>query len=200
MTNTEDRGKSKGPLNTIGHAIGVSIQRVDWVIARFEKLVLSYGVLIMAVNSMANVIGRFGFGRSIYFSNELNAFLMVLITFMGLGYAARQGRHIRMSAIYDQLPDIGRKILMILISLITAAVMLVLAYYAGSYVHRLWELEKVTSSLRFPMWIMYLWVPLGFVIAGIQYLLTAWQNLRSSEVYISYEFIDSYGESDETTI
>jgi len=49
------------------------------------------------------------------------------------------------------------------------------------------------------MWIMYLWVPLGFLIAGIQYVLTAWQNLRSSEVYVSYEFIDSYGESDEIT-
>lgn len=200
MTNTEDPGENKGPLNTIGHVLGVSIWGLDRAIANFERIVLSYGVLIMAVNSMANVIGRFGFGRSIYFSNELNAFLMVLITFMGLGYAARRGRHIRMSAIYDQLPDIGRKILMIVISLITAAVMFVLAYYAGSYVHRLWELEKVTSSLRFPMWIMYLWVPLGFAIGGIQYLLTAWQNLRSSEVYVSYEFIDSYGESDETKV
>lgn len=200
MTNTKDSGRDKGPLASIGHALATSIRGLDTAIARFEKFVLAYGVLIMAINSMANVIGRFGFGRSIYFSNELNSFLMVLITFMGLGYAARQGRHIRMSAIYDQLPDIGRKILMIIISLLTAAVMFVLAYYAGSYVHRLWELEKVTSSLRFPMWIMYLWVPLGFVIAGIQYLLTAYQNLRSSEVYISYEFIDSYGESDETTI
>jgi len=200
MTNTLDSDSSRGPINTIGHALGVSIWGLDRGIAHFERIVLSYGVLIMAVTSMANVIGRFGFGRSIYFSNELNAFLMVLITFMGLGYAARQGRHIRMSAIYDQLPDIGRKVLMIVISLVTAVVMFVLAYYAVSYVHRLWELEKVTSSLRFPMWIMYLWVPLGFVIAGIQYLLTAWQNLRSSEVYISYEFIDSYGESDETTI
>jgi TRAP-type C4-dicarboxylate transport system permease small subunit len=200
MTNTDASGKNKGPLSTVGHAIGASIRGLDNAIARFEKFVLAYGVLIMAINSMANVIGRFGFGRSVYFANELNAFLMVLITFMGLGYAARQGRHIRMSAIYDQLPDIGRKILMVVISLVTAAVMLVLAYYATSYVHRLYELEKVTASLRFPMWIMYLWVPLGFVIAGIQYLLTAYQNLRSSEVYISYEFIDSYGESDETTI
>ncbi|MEF8833638.1 MAG: TRAP transporter small permease [Halofilum sp. (in: g-proteobacteria)] len=197
MTDPEHPGGSNNPLKTIGRAFGAAIYGLDRGIAHFEAIVLSYGVLIMAVNSMANVVGRFVFGRRIYFSNELNAFLMVLITFMGLGYAARRGRHIRMSAIYDQLPDIGRKILMIIISLITAAVMFVLAYYAGSYVHRLWELEKVTSSLRFPMWIMYLWVPLGFVIAGIQYLLTAYQNLRSSEVYISYEFIDSYGESDE---
>lgn len=200
MTNTEDSGKSKGPLHTIGHAIGVSIWGLDRGIAHFERIVLSYGVLVMAVNSIANVIGRFVFGRSLYFSNELNAFLMVLITFMGLGYAARRGRHIRMSAIYDQLPDIGRKVLMIVISLLTAAVMFVLAYYAVSYVHRLYELQKVTASMRFPQWIMYLWVPLGFVIAGIQYLLTAYQNFRSPEVYVSYEFIDSYGESDETKV
>ncbi len=188
------------PFAALGRAIATPLQYLDTGIATFERIVLSYGVLIMAANSIANVIGRFIFGQSIYFSMELNAFLMVLITFIGLGYAARQGRHIRMSAIYDELPDTGRKALMITISLVTAALMFILAYYSVSYVHRLFELGKVTPSLRVPLWITYLWVPIGFVITGIQYLLTVYQNLRSKEVYISYEVVDSYGETpDEST-
>ena len=163
-------------------------------------IVLSWGVLIMAANSIANVIGRFVFNQSIYFSMELNQFLMIIITFMGLGYAARQGRHIRMSAIYDQLPDTGRKILMIIIAGVTSAVMFVLAYYAFSYVHRIWELEKVTPSMRVPLWITYVWVPLGFIITGIQYALTVVQNLRSSEVYVSYERVDSYEEAEDAVM
>lgn len=198
----EDRNdeKKNNPFAAAGRAIGTPLRWLDAGIARFEWIVLSYGVLIMAANSIANVIGRFVFGQSIYFSMELNAFLMVLITFIGLGYAARQGRHIRMSAIYDQLPDMGRKILIIVISLVTAAIMFVLAYYSVSYVHRLFELGKVTSSLRVPLWITYLWVPVGFTITGIQYLLTVYQNLRSKEVYISYEVVDSYGEADDITV
>jgi C4-dicarboxylate transporter, DctQ subunit len=43
------------------------------------------------------------------FSEELNSILIILITFAGISYAARHGRHIRMSAIYDALPPKGRK-------------------------------------------------------------------------------------------
>ena len=200
MAEDQQDDKNNNPLAAIGRAIATPLRWLDTGIAKFEWIVLSYGVLIMAANSIANVIGRFVFGQSIYFSMELNAFLMVLITFIGLGYAARQGRHIRMSAVYDQLPDVGRKVLIIIISLVTAAIMFVLAYYSVSYVHRLFELGKVTPSLRVPLWITYLWVPVGFVITGIQYLLTVYQNLRSKEVYISYEVVDSYGEADEITI
>jgi len=167
---------------------------VDNAIARFEAFVLAFGVLVMAANSIANVIGRFVFAHSLYFSEELNQFLIVLVTFVGLGYAARKGRHIRMSALYDQLSDRGRKLLMILIATVTSLVMFVLAYYSYEYVARLAKLGKVTPSLQIPLYLTYIWVPIGFVITGIQYLLTAFKNLQSPDIYISYEQIDSYEE------
>ncbi len=67
----------------------------------------------MALNTVTNVVARFVFGNSIMFSGELNRILIIMITFAGIGYAARHGRHIRMSAIYDALPVGGRKVLMI---------------------------------------------------------------------------------------
>lgn len=200
MTDDDGTPGPLAPLKALGRGIGRTLQILDRGIRGFEWIVLSWGVLIMAANSIANVIGRFVFGQSIYFSMELNQFLMVLITFMGLGYAARQGRHIRMSAIYDQLPDAGRKILMIVIAAVTAAIMFVLAYYSFSYVHRIWELEKVTPSMRVPLWLTYVWVPLGFVITGIQYVLTVYRNLRSTEIYLSYEKVDSYEEADDAVM
>lgn len=178
-------------------AMGRVLHGLDTWIARFEAIILAYGVLLMAFNSVSNVIGRFVFSQSIYFSEELNQFLIVLITFMGLGYATRQGRHIRMSAVYDQLPDLGRKILMIIIAAVTSAVMFVLAYYSFKYVQRIWMLQKVTPSLQVPLYLTYIWVPVGFVITGIQYFLTVVKNFRSSDVYISYEMVDSYEEVDE---
>ena len=169
---------------------------VDGAIARFEAFVLAAGVILMAANSIANVIGRFVFAQSIYFSEELNQFLIVLVTFVGIGYAARKGRHIRMSAIYDQLNDRGRKVLMIIIAGATALVMFALAWFSYEYVARLAQLGKVTPSLQVPLYLTYLWVPIGFVITGIQYLLTVVQNLRSDDVWISYEQIDSYEEAE----
>lgn len=174
-----------------------ALAALDRVIAKFESVVLAYGVILMAVNSVANVFGRFVVGQSIYFSQELNEFLIVLVTFVGLGYATRQGRHIRMSAFYDQLPDRGRKILMIVIALVTGTIMLVLAYYSYLYVDRLARLGKVTPSLQVPLYLTYLWVPVGFVITGIQYYLTVVRNLQRRDVYISFENVDSYDETDD---
>lgn len=171
-----------------------ALNAVDGAIARFEAIVLAYGVLLMAFNSVANVLGRFVFSQSLYFSEELNQFLIVLVTFVGLGYAARKGRHIRMSALYDQLSDRNKKILMIFISGVTCAIMLVLAWYSYKYVSRVARLGKVTPALQVPLYLTYLWVPVGFVITAIQYFLTIVRNLRSRDVYISYEQIDMYDE------
>jgi len=169
---------------------------LDRGIAWFESVVLALGVAIMAVVSVANVVGRFALGESLFFAEELNRFLVVLITFVGIGYAARMGRHIRMSALYDSLPDSLRKGLMVVICLVTAAAMFVLAWYAYAYVYSVYQTGRVAPSLRLPIYLTFLWVPVGFVITGIQYLLTAMVNVTRSGVYISASVVDTYDETE----
>ncbi len=85
------------------------LTRLDIWIGRIEACILSIAIIAMATNSIANVFGRYVFNQSLYFSDELNQFLIVIITFMGLGYITRKGKHIRMSAFYDMLAPAGRK-------------------------------------------------------------------------------------------
>ncbi len=167
-----------------------------------EIFILSWGVIIMAINTIANVFGRYLFSQSIYFTEELNAFLIVIITFMGLGYATRKGRHIRMSAFYDMLPDRGKKLLMIFIATITAITMFILAWYAFEYVAKIARRGRVTPALQFPLYLTYIWVVVGFAITGIQYLLTVIKNLNlaDSQVYISYTTIDQYEDPEITEV
>ncbi len=171
---------------------------VDRGLETFERYVLGYGIILMAINTIANVFGRNLFNQSIYFSEELNQFLIVLVTWVGLGYASRKGRHIRMSAIYDQLGHSLQKVMMTVIAAVTGGIMFVLAYYSIHYVGGLVERGTVTPALRVPIWITFMWVPIGFIITGIQYLLTVVRNLRAHEVYISYSEVDAYEEGDPT--
>lgn len=165
---------------------------LDTGIARIEALILGVGVLMMAAMSVANVLGRFLLGRSIYFAEEVNQFLVILITFIGIGYAARMGRHIRMSALYDTLPDLWRKGLMVVIALVTAGAMFVLAYYAWIYVAGVAATGRVSPSLRLPLYVTQVWVPFGLVVTGIQYLMTAVVNVTRPDVYLSSTVVDSY--------
>ncbi|WP_208655192.1 MULTISPECIES: TRAP transporter small permease [Halomonadaceae] len=165
---------------------------IDTGISRAEGVILALGVILMAINTVSNVVGRFVFGESLHFSEEVNRILIVMITFAGIGYAARHGRHIRMSAFYDMLPTGGRRVLMIVISLFTAMVMFALCYYSIGYIQTIYGRGRVLPSLNIPVWWMYLWVPVGFSVTGIQYLLTGLKNLTSSEVYLSTHVTDSY--------
>ncbi|WP_404386269.1 TRAP transporter small permease [Caenispirillum salinarum] len=195
----ERRNPLPGGRDGKPHPVLNAISILDTVLAKVETLILAYGILLMFLNTIANVIGRFVFGQSLYFSEELNQFLIVLVTFVGLGYATRRGRHIRMSAFYDQLSDRGRKILMIIIAAVTGAVMFWLSWISYQYVLSVANSGKVTSALRVPLYLTYLWVPFGFFLTGIQYALTVLRNLRDPDVWISWEAVDSYDEIDGTT-
>lgn len=169
---------------------------IDTIIAHVEAWILALGVILMAGLTCTNVVGRFVFGQSIFFTEEVNRILIVLITFAGISYAARQGRHIRMSAIYDALPFAGRKILMTIICIVTAVTMFGLFWFSLVYIHSVYESGRVLSSTRLPVFWAYVWVPVGLFFTGAQYALTAIKNIFSKDIYISTTTLDGYEESD----
>ncbi|QDY70093.1 TRAP transporter small permease [Qingshengfaniella alkalisoli] len=172
---------------------------IDTAISRVESVLLAAGVLLMALNTVSNVVGRFVFQSSIYFSEELNRILIILITFAGISYAARHGRHIRMSAIYDELPTKPRKLLTIIIALVTAVFMFGLAWYSFQYVLTLQSRGRVLPSLQIPNWIIFVWVPVGFLMTGLQYALTAIKNMIEKDIYLSTNVLEGYS-NDEMEI
>ncbi|HSP57087.1 MAG TPA: TRAP transporter small permease [Halomonas sp.] len=170
--------------------------KIDTVISNAEAVILALGVLLMALNTVTNVVGRFVFGSSLFFTEEVNRILIVMITFAGIGYAARHGRHIRMSAIYDALPVGGRRVLMIVIALVTSLVMYFLCYYSVTYITDLYSKGRVLPSTGVPVYLIYVWVPVGFAVTGTQYLLTAIKNVTSHDVYLSTVVVDGYKDTE----
>lgn len=180
------------PPSTLPGILGV----IDTLISRVEAIALAGGVLLMAFNTIANVVGRFAFSYSIYFTEELNRILIILITFAGIGYAARHGRHIRMSAIFDALPVPGRKTMMIIIAVVTSLVMFALSYFAVGYIGKVASSGRVLPALQIPVYWIYLWVPVGFFITGVQYALTAVKNATSRDIYLSTHVLEGYEEDE----
>ena len=177
---------------------------IDVVISKIEAVILAMGVILMAINTCANVVARFVIGRffdavqgGIFFSGEINRILIIMITFAGIGYAARHGRHIRMSAVYDALPVAGRKILMIVIAFFTSIVMFFLCYFSVTYISDVFSRGRILPALGFEIWWIYLWVPIGFAITGIQYFLTGIKNITSKDVYLSTGVLDGYADTEK---
>lgn len=147
----------------------------------------------MVLNTIANVLGRYLFSQSLYFSEELNEILMVTVTFVGLSYVTRKGRHIRMSALSDMLPEQPRRWLMTLIAATTAAMMFLLAWEAWEYVAKVASRERITPVMQIPLWWTYVPVVVGLALTGVQFGLAAFANLVCKEgVWIALHETDDY--------
>jgi len=169
---------------------------IDTLISRFEGVMLAVGVIAMTVNTIAAVISRFVFNSAITFTDELNMIFIVVVTYAGLSYAARNGRHIRMSAIYDAMPAKTRKALMIVMASVTSAFMFFLSFYSYYYIFEVYKSGRILPALGLPVFYIYLWVPVGFVVTGLQYAFTVVKNLTQSDIYLSTNVKDGYSDTD----
>ncbi|WP_423821554.1 TRAP transporter small permease [Salinisphaera sp. SPP-AMP-43] len=180
---TSSPGMVLRALNAIDQALG-------WI----ERVIVAGSVLVMAALMSAHVVGNLLFDHGIPGTYEVTEMLIVVITFVGVGYAARCARHISMSALYDQLHGRARKTLLIIICAGTGALMFYFAYKSAQYDLVLRERGRTSSSLHIPMWTVNLALPIGFTLAGVQYLLTIARNLSSPEIWRSFNEREEYAD------
>jgi C4-dicarboxylate transporter, DctQ subunit len=160
---------------------------IDWT----EVIILSLGVAALAVLLIANVFAR-TFFQSLYYADEISRFLIILISFVGVSYAARKARHIRMGAFLELMPPKLEKIFIFIISGTNAVVMFIMAYYGYQYMNQMRLMGQRTSALQVPYWTFMIIVPIGFGSAGIQYIRTIIKNIVEKDVWISPEQQSEY--------
>lgn len=166
--------------------------RLDNLIEAIERFTLAYSVILMAAMSVTNVVARNLFNNSLAWTAEISRILIVLITFLGIGYGVRHARHIRMSALYDQLRGFPRKTLLVISQLGTAALLLALTWFAVEYVLGQYDTGRRTPALQLPVYWIYLWVPVGLLLGGLQYLLAALRNLFTPGLHLSFQQQEAY--------
>lgn len=186
----DDPHSPRGERNAVLSVLNAIDLGLGWL----ERVVVAGSVLIMALLMSGHVVGNLLFDRGIPGTYEVTEMLIVIMTFVGVGYAARCARHISMSAIYDQLSGWPRKALLIIICLGTGALMFFFAWKSAEYVMVLQERGRTSSSLRVPLWMINLALPIGFTLAGVQYLLTTIRNLLSDDIYRSFTEKETYSD------
>ena len=150
-------------------------------LSKFEEAVLSYSVIIMAVLLIFGVFMRTVMNSSLTFSEEIATALLILVSFFGLGYCARKGRHITMSIVFDLVSNKYKKVFMIVISFVSALAMAYIGYLALKYVMSVQNLGRVTPALQIPMYLIYSVVPIGFLLGTIEYIRTFIMNIKDKD-------------------
>lgn len=173
-----------------------AIRRVGYLFESLETVLICVCVFILAALLIINVIAR-NFFVSIFYTEEIAEFLIIMITFVGMSYAVRKARHIRMGAIFDAMSTTIKKALIIFISSVGAAVMFLMAYCSFEYVRWIRMKGVVTPALVLPRWTFYAIMPVMFFIAGIHYMRAVSKNLHEADVWLSAEQQSEYEATDE---
>jgi TRAP-type C4-dicarboxylate transport system permease small subunit len=165
--------------------VTAALHGLDHLLRYIEEKLIALSVFLMAIILAANVFLRL-FNSSFHPTEELSQFLIFFVTFIGTSYAARSGIHIRMSLLNDILKGAPRKALALFVSLTTALFLFYVAWLSWRYVERVGAQNRLSAILQWPVYYVYLVMPLGFLLTGLQYVLTFVRNIISPGTWISY--------------
>lgn len=184
MNESDKEGKQRNVFQWFNHNLGLVLNGI-------EVSILVFCVAALAVLLITNVFAR-TFFQSIYFAEEVSKFLVMLMTFIGVSYGVRKARHIRMGAFLDAMPPMLEKVFLIIISLVSAIVMGMMAWFSYRYLQNAMDMGHMTPALRVPKWTFYVIVPFGFGLACIQYIRTIIKNLTEKDPWQSPEQQSEY--------
>ena len=69
-----------------------------------------------------------------------------------------------------------------------------MAYWSWLYMVKIRSVGNVTPILRVPVYLILFWVPMGFLMAAVEYVMAVVKNLREKDVFLSVEIPDGYEE------
>lgn len=139
----------------------------NWI-EKIEKLV---SIILMAAITLVlfvAVVYRYFLNAPLFWANEASIFMITWLTFLGGSLGLKYKSQASITFLVDRFPETGKRILMIVTHVIILAALAVLMYLSYEWVLTL--SPQKSSSMRIPMWIPYLSVPVGLTFAFIHLL------------------------------
>jgi len=143
-------------------------------IESLEKIISMILIFSMTIIIALAVVFRYFFNAPIYWANELSIFIMAWITFIGGSLGLKYKSQASVTFMVDRFSDKGKKVLEVASYIIILAFMALLLYLSYQWVFSL--SSQKSTSMRIPMWVPYLSVPVGLTFAFI-HLLSHFLNL-----------------------
>ena len=128
-------------------------------------VVACFAYMTLAV--LAQVFGRYVFNYSISWTEETARYAQIWVVLMGAGIAMRRGLHVAVDALAAMLPLGWARALSLLIAAGALWFLGVVVYGSLPLIELGWLFET-SPVLQFPMWIIYLSLPLGAVYFALE--------------------------------
>lgn len=145
---------------------------------RIERNVLVWTIVGLAVIGFIQVFCRYLFNYSFTWFEELGRYLGVFIAFLGAGIGAKNGAHFSMDLIVKTIHQPYRRYLQFTIYLLSSGFFVLITYYSGKIIARIFKYQSTSPTLGIPMYIAYLPIIFFSGVMAIRFLIKAINYLK----------------------
>ncbi|MDK2801012.1 MAG: hypothetical protein PWQ70_2631 [Clostridiales bacterium] len=147
------------------------------ILLKIEEIFLMVCLGVMAVVLLVQVISRYCFGFPLIWSEELARYLLIWVTFIGLGYGIRQKCHIEMEYFYNRMPQTVQNVMSILTNLFMTFCFI---YFIPGALRFLMDQNTINSSaMGIKMSLVYFFIPVSTLIAACYLSVDTYFRLKS---------------------
>jgi TRAP-type C4-dicarboxylate transport system permease small subunit len=152
------------------------LRRLDRIVLQINRMVLIVALAVMSVIVFANVMLRYTTGDSILWSEEVARYLMIWLTYLGIGPVLRLGGHMAIDTLQAGLGEPRARPLRFLIVALMFAFCVVMVVVGIDFVDR-------TSIQSTPVTD----IPFSYIAAAIPvgFALTLWHMLAVARGFIT---------------
>jgi TRAP-type C4-dicarboxylate transport system permease small subunit len=152
------------------------------VLDAFVAIPILFGIAL----NFANVVGRYVFGTTIIWADEVLIYIIAWIVFYGAGLVSLRGRHLSIDLLSTALSKRAKILLRVATLTLTVMVCLFVLYSSTEMLGVLGRSGQKSIAAGIPMVIPHSAIPLGFaimVIAGLSALArkSTYQELDKSK-------------------
>lgn len=133
-----------------------------------EEVILCILLTVLVCVSGLQVVARYLFNNSLTWSEELCRYLYVWTGFITISFVIKRGTIIKIDTVIMFLPERVKKVLDVVTSLISLAVVSVLFRNAIMIVQKAMASGQTSAAMELPMWIVYMGPAIGFLLAIIR--------------------------------
>lgn len=156
----------------------------EWLIAFLmaAATLIIFVAVVHRYSSGIPVIQDYTLQINMGWAQELCIFMFIWMAKFGAAYGVRTGIHVGIDVLVNAVNENLRRKL-IIFSLFAGALFTgLVAYFGATFVWRLMGTDQVSADLEWPMWIVYLCIPLGSALMCFRFLQSEYLFIKTGHL------------------
>lgn len=150
-------------------------RRIDQAVSRIERL-LAGGLLLVAVAIiLVDILLRATMAHALPWAGEATRYAIIWLVFIASGIGARHGAHISIDFLAETVSRRVARHIARLGAAVSAFTCILLTVFGVQLTTQMRAFGQTSPSLEWPMWIIYLSVPVGAALMTLRFVQSAFE-------------------------